>query len=409
MKKIIACMIILLFLGCISDNPFIADPDVGWEGGNAHPHIIMAGTESGGWGSLQLNDLDPEIDGIQDVIILGFSDDILPSTINALSFVMTETFPGTGSFQFDSINYSEEIRTAVLSGTFMEETAYLLTVTAGTVTDLLGNELDPNHNALYDGSPWDDRLFTFATDYYIEMYDITPPGISYSTPSGGTVSDLIPDIGVYFHNGPMDSTYLTLDNFHMVRTSDSSVVELKLISVTSSSIVANPIDSLSYGTRYTVHLSADIADSSGNYLDSNGDGYVWPNEPDLVWNFQTEDDPTTPIHTIPPTIDNAVLMSGNNSVQIEFEQSLTGDDVVMDPNTFIAANIQVIDVDGSIPIVFETTPNPAIVICMLQRTARGTVTLYLSCNIADQYGNLFDGNNDGMGGIPGEDDWQGIL
>ncbi|NOQ23074.1 MAG: hypothetical protein GQ565_10570 [Candidatus Aegiribacteria sp.] len=399
-------VLLLLLLGCSQDNPFKADTEVQWEGGNEHPHIDMVGTESGGFGSSQFNDLDPDRNGIQDAVMLSFDKDINPLTIIAASFKMVETDPGTGPVQFESISYYPEARTAVLVGTFTDNTAYLLTVTAGGVQDISGNQLDPNHNALYDGSPWDDRRATFFAGS-AAMCDITSPSISNYYPRTGDISTLLPIPRVFFNDGPMDVSLLNLDNFTLVRTSDSASVVLQLVNATPNDIFATPVSDLSYGTRYTVRLSAQVADSSGNYLDTNGDGYIWPNEPDLVWDFRIIDDTTT--HTEPPAVDQATLMSGNTLVRIEFDKSLSGDDVVMDAATFIAANIQVIDSNGSIPIVFETAADPGAVNCLLQRSTEGTATLHISCEVADEYGNLLDGNNDGLGGTPGEDDWSGTL
>jgi len=399
-------ILLLLLLGCGTDNPFKADPEVQCEGGNEHPHIDLAGTESGGFGSSQFSDLDPERDGIQDAVMLSFDKDIDPSTITAASFEMIKTDPGTGSVQFESISYYPEDRTAILVGTFSDDTAYLLTVTAGSVLDITGNELDPNHNALYDGSPWDDRLFTFIAGA-ATMRDITSPSIDGFFPNTGNISNLTPQPRVLFNNGPMKVSQLNLNNFTLVRTSDSASVALQVISATGSQIVTTPVNDLSYGIRYTVRLSAQITDDAGNYLDTNGDGYVWPNEPDLVWDFKITDDAST--HTEPPAVDQATLMSGNTWVRIEFEKSLSGDDVVMDAATFIAANIQVIDNNGSIPIVFETGADPGAVNCLLQRSTEGTATLYVSCEVADEYGNLLDGDHNGLGGTPGEDDWSEVL
>ncbi len=406
MKIFTACILILLLLGCAKDNPFKAAPEVQWEGGNAHPHISMAGTESGGFGNYRFSDLDPGTGGIQDAVILGFDKEIDPATVTAASFEMVETSPGTATVQFTKVTYYPEDRTAVLEGNFSNDTAYLLTVKAGTVQDIKGNALDPNHNALYDGSPWDDRLLTFFAGN-AETRDITPPGITNNFPNVGNVVNLLPAPRVFFSNGPMDLSQLTLSNFTLVRTSDSSSISLRILSVTPDGLTTESLDSLSHGTRYTVRLSSQIADSAGNYLDTNGDGYVWPDEPDLVWDFMIIDDSTT--HSAPPAVAQATLMPGRTSVHIEFNQSLTGNDVIMDPNTFIAANIQVTDNNGSIPMDFETGADPSSVQCLLQRKAQGTVTLFVSCKVADEHGNMLDGNNDGLGGNPAVDDWSRVL
>ncbi len=408
MKRITAgiSILLLLLLGCVQDNPFKADSEVQWEGGNEHPHIDMVGTESGGFGSSQFSDLDPERNGIQDAVILSFDKDIDPSTVIASSFEMVETDPGTGSVQFESISYYPEDGTAVLVGTFSDDTAYLLTVTAGSIRDITGNELDPNHNALFDGSPWDDRLATFFAGS-AAMRDITPPSIENHYPGTGGIILIRPNPRAYFTNGPIDVSQLNLNNFTLVRTSDSTSIDLEILAATGTEIYTVTVNDLSYGTRYTVRLSAQITDESGNLLDTNGDGYVWPDEPDFVWDFQLIDDSTT--HGTPSALTTAYLLPGNTSVRIEFEQSLTGDDVVMDDATFIAANIQVTDDNGSIPLTFETGADPSAVNCMLQRYPEGTVRLFISCNVSDEYGNLFDGDNNGLGGTPGEDDWFGVL
>lgn len=73
MKLIAECAIILLLAGCAEDNPFTADTVVQPGGGADRPHIDAAGTESGGAGSTQLSDMDPETPGIQDAVTLHIS------------------------------------------------------------------------------------------------------------------------------------------------------------------------------------------------------------------------------------------------------------------------------------------------------------------------------------------------
>lgn len=406
MKRLAACLIILLLLGCAEDNPFRADTQVQSGGGTDRPHIDAAGTESGGAGSSQLSDMDPETPGIQDAVIIQFDKEMDPASITASSFQMERTDPGQGTVSFNSVDYYPEIRTAVLTGTFTDDTAYLLTVTAGSVTDIAGMELDPNRNAAYDGSPWDDRLLAFATGA-AGLPDVTSPRIDLNAPYGGGVTNLRPNVRVFFQDGPMDESQLTLSRLTLVRTSDSSAVELELLQVSGDGIITNPADSLSSGTRYTARLSAGLADSSGNILDTNGDGLVWPDEPDLVWDFQTADDSTT--HSAPPTLAEAVLMPGLLQVNMEFEESLTGALAEMDPATFTASTVQAMDSEGSIPLSFYAGADPASMYALLQRTPQGPVTLHISCSVADVHGNLFDGNNDGLGGTPEEDDWWGVL
>jgi len=406
MRTIATLATILLLLGCAEDNPFKADPEVQWEGGESHPHIEGIGTESGGMGSFLLSDLDPDVPGIQDAVMIEFDKTMDPSTIVSGAFQMEETFPGSGPVDLQDVQYYPEIRRAVLTATFSDDTGYLLTIPAGSVLDIAGMQMDPNRNAVYDGPPWDDVRGAFAAGAG-QLPDISTPIIDNKVPNNGGKTDFLPDIWVSFIDGPMDVSDLTLNNFTLVRTSDSSEVPLQLLNASATMIIARPQDSLEYGTRYTVRLSAQLADSSGNSLDTNGDGYVWPDEPDLVWDFQMIDDSTTT--STPPTLGDATLMPGGLSVRIEFQESLTGDQVDMDETTFTASNIQLMDGEGSIPLDFETGADPSAVECLLQRQPAGPVTLYISCNVADEYGNLFDGDNNGLGGNPEEDDWWGVL
>jgi hypothetical protein len=406
MKRILLSTMILFLLGCAEDNPFKADPEVEWEGGGQHPHVEAVGTESGGMGTIQLSDVDPSRQGIQDAVWITFDKDMDDATFTASGFQMQETYPGTSTMTFENIDYDAQTRTVMLSGTFSDDTAYLLTIGAGALLDIVGLELDPNRNALYDGSPWDDDRFAFVAGTAV-LTDITTPIVDNKAPNNGGKTELRPDIFVSFIDGPMDVSYLTLGNYSLVRTSDSASVPLQVVEATSTRIVARPVDSLDWGERYTVRLSSQIADSSGNMLDTNGDGYVWPDEPDLVWDFQMADDSTT--SNMPPTLQQAFLMPGNQSVWISFEESLTGDYVEMDASTFIAGYIQVIDAQGSVPIDFRTVSDPSSVECVLQRAVQAPVTLYISASVADVNGNLFDGDNNGLGGTPGEDDWSGVL
>ena len=408
MKKMItiAGLLALIAAGCgPEDNPFAADPDTGLQGGAALPVILRSGTLSGGPGSSVIEDIDPGTAGIQDGLTLDFNDVMDPSTIVASSFILESTTEGSPSISIDEIVYIEETESAVIYATFESETAYMLTVLADLVTDIAGNPVDANHNGIADGSPWDDARFTFHTGS-AEETDITPPVVSANTPQGGGLNDPGTEITVEFENGPMDVSLLTTANMTIVRTSDSSAVSAELIGAGDDYITIRATSDLQWGERYTIRLSSEVADESGNLLDTNGDGFIWPDEPDFIWDIQMADDEST--HKTPPTVENATLAIADGWILIEFIQSLTGEDVIMDEATIIQQNIQLTDNQGNVPLSFEMSAGDE-VYCFFQRPVSGSLTLWVSAMVQDEYGNYLDGNEDGLGGTPGVDDWSRVF
>lgn len=395
---------LLLFAACVEDNPYGTNPDAEWQGGDDHPHVQAWGTLSGGLGSTVLSDLDPDAADIQDALLLSFDRSMSPGAMAASAFQITETSPGSGEVEVEQVIYHPDIRRVEVHATFGDETAYLLTVPAGALTDLAGNPLDPNRNAIEDGSPWDDMLVAYHSGS-AEEADLQPPSVAQHSPQGGGLTERLPQVRLVFSGGPMDVSTLTLDNLTMVRTSDSASVSMSLDTATANTMTATPVDSLDFGTRYTVRLSASVADSAGNLLDGNGDGYIWPDEEDFLWDLQIADD--TSSHGTPPTVRNAESHIG--WFKVNFEESLTGDQVEMDESTLVAANIQASDDRGLIPLEIEVDMQSDGVFCYMQRTASGPITVWVSANVQDQYGNGLDGDGDGLGGTPGEDDWSTQL
>jgi hypothetical protein len=395
---------LLLVAACVEDNPYGANPDVGWQGGDGHPQVQAWGTLSGGLGSTVLNDLDPDNAGIQDALLLSFDRSMSPGLMTSSAFEIVETSPGSGQVDVEEVIYHPEIRRVEVHATFADETAYLLTVPAGTLTDLVGNPLDPNRNAIEDGSPWDDLRVAYHSGS-AEETDLNPPTVSQHSPQGGGLTERLPQVTILFSDGPMDVSTLTLQNLTMVRTSDSAAVSMSLDMATAQTMMATPNDSLDFGERYTLRLSAAVADSAGNTLDGNGDGYLWPDERDYTWDIQIADDGSS--HGNPPGVRNAEGHLG--WFKINFEESLTGDQVIMDQSTLITENVQAMDDLGMIPLDLVVDMQSDGVYCYLQRSASGPVVVWVSANVRDQYGNGLDGNGDGLGGTPGEDDWSTQL
>ncbi len=402
MKRIAetALVLIIVLTGCVEDNPFNAGSQNNWEGGGSYPHIVQQGTWSGGSGSHVLSDMDPDAAGVQDAMVLTFDQPMDPATLTAGDFVIESTTGIPATVTPDEIIYAPENGTVTLHATFQTETAYLLTAPAGASMSIAGKQLDANHNALYDGSPWDDSRFTFFNGSAVEA-DIIHPTINDHWPTGGGNTNQRPDITILFANGPMDVSMLTAENFYMVKTSDSSAVNAPVTIASAGQITIVPTSDLGWGERYTLRLRARVDDSAGNTLDVPPIPWVWPDEPDYTWDFQMDDDATS--HKTPPTVSQAVLTT--DYVVVTFEESLTGNSVVMDTGSFNATNIQLYDDLGMIPLQYQASPAEDEVYCYPERPVGAGATIWISAYTLDQYGNPLDGNNDGLGGTPGEDDW----
>jgi hypothetical protein len=393
---VIGLVALLVSTGCgPDDNPFTADPDAGWQGGSAYPHAASWGTLSGGMGNHVLNDVDPNAAGLQDGILVEFDDSMDPEDFTGSAFALESVYPDTAGVAFESIDYMEENRTAVLYGTFEFDRAYILTINAGTLTDLGGNGLDPNQNNLMDGSPWDDALGQFYNGSAPEP-DLVNPVIVDALPYGGGINDQNTWITLNFEDGPMDLSYLTLEYIDLLRTSDSSQVAIHVVSATPTQLIVQPDAALDWGGRYTVRLLSSLRDDSGNLLDTNGDGYIWPDEQNRLWDFQLSDDGTT--HNTPPTVAGVILDPDYEWLMIEFHEAITAEFVVMNSATMIAENIQLFDSEGMIPLEFEMHPAGNKVYCYFQRSTGGALDLWVSTNVMDEYGNNLDGNGDGLSG-----------
>ncbi len=398
---ITAALLASALAGCGAENPFGGDPGHQWEGGTAPPVVTGTWTMSSGGGSSLINDIDPLQDGIQDALVIQFDKPMAPSGFTVASLALETTWPSTGAVQIDEVIYEEETARAKIWATFTTETAFMLTIQAGALSDLSGDILDANHNGVFDGAPWDDHRSTFHTGSAPEA-DLRSPVLDAHNPAGGGLGNPLPDISVNFGFGPMDTATLTADNFTLVRTSDSSEVSVQLIAATPDQIVIRPRSDLAWGERYTVRLSASVADESGNLLDVNGDGFVWPDEADYLWDFQLADDASS--HGTPPTVAGVLLGPDREWILVEFYQSLTHIPVVMDAGSYTAATIVLHDNQGLVPLTFQPQPSGRQVICFPQRYPGEGITLAVTSGVRDEWGNGLDGNEDGMGGTPG-DDW----
>ncbi|MBI4725679.1 hypothetical protein HY768_00375 [candidate division TA06 bacterium] len=298
------------------------------------------------------------------------------------------------------------------TGGFAFDHAYLLVISAN-VTNKDGAHLDGNGNGTYDGTPYDDKLYAFQIGSGpLDSVRTTPPTVSSTTPADGQrVAMSTQIITVNFSNGPMDTLLLKpLSNYSLKRTDNNTTVPLYLRGVTAGSVslgINIPSDSLVVaGAKYEFRILGNTlkatADTTGvdSYLlkldtDENGAKAV---EPDYIVKFEPADTTTAEKYTYPQV--NTYANAGDY-YRMTFTKK-------MDISTFTTANIMFMDGSGYLPGEIVPDLDSIGFRYYYKRTVSGTVAPYVHMETADKFGNLLDGNNNGIGGEEGLDNWPGV-
>jgi parallel beta-helix repeat protein len=198
-------------------------------------------------------------------------------------------------------------RIIVLNVTAMDfSTDYMLTVSGSIAQDILARGLDGNSNGVSEGSPSDDYILRFRTEDIAQVVSHGPDGI------GKPVESLI---SICFSK-PMDGA--SVEQF------------LSILPGTSRWSWWNWIGSclyvdadLEHGTTYTVSISGDAEDTSGNGLDGNGDGTLQGGNADkYAWQFSTVADSVPPqvVDTYPA--DGQTNLDLNTNLIINFTETI---------------------------------------------------------------------------------------
>jgi len=322
---------LVLVFGCSkSDNPF--DPNKSGYNETVQENIsFIAATTPAPNGQIQ--DADPGTSEIEGEIDIWFQDYMNASTVTTSNIVIRDTTNG-GAIQGASLTYYPEIKKAVFRGTFSNDAVFIVTVKSD-LENQAGVKFDGNGNGSFDGSPYDDYRYKFYTGTgNVGDYDFVHPEINGFTPGISNGVNVLPVIIVQFTGADVDTTTLTLSNFHLVKASSQVAVSCSLLLSTHSQIIFMPKDTIDQATEYAVTVNcANVEDTCGNVLlglQDDNEGWV-ANIGDYSWDFIT--DITDTLHDgTPPSVSSA------NAGTVELVVRFNDD---MDLSTFTTSNIRV--------------------------------------------------------------------
>ncbi len=183
-------------------------------------------------------------------ILAGFSEPVDAATISA-STCFLSVGPNPVNCQMDYTMMDNDKKVLLTPGILLQhETDYTLHITSG-VTDLHGNGLSSEYTSTFTTIP----------------ADIEAPSVTGVVPADGAGS-IFPtaNITVIFSE-PVDASTLEA-GFTLSTANISDVPASFTLNQSGSTVTFDPVNSLMEGTTYTVTLTADITDLSGNPLSS---------------------------------------------------------------------------------------------------------------------------------------------
>jgi len=386
--------IFLVLLACSADqNPLSSESTKGIV--SSSERILPRVTDIIPSDKGQLSDQDVVSAGTQGTIEIEFNEHMDSNTIN-LENIKIRKIDGPEITGSELTYYANRKLVIIQNNLFPPRSAYLINISP-KIKDLNGNPLDGNNNGTDDGE-YDEfvsQFYTSGGNSYLK--DFTPPRISSWSPTGnGNLRS--PSIRLNFTTSDLDTTTLNTLNIQLANSETGGRVDLTKVYVSDAQARFIPSDPLEYGKRYTVTVKAlAIKDLEGNSLDTDEDGVSLPTEKDFTWEFIVTDGPNT--DGTPPQVNRVNTLS--DRAEITFNEE-------MDKNTFTLDNIRFFDNDGYIPGLIEPNISGSMVIYYFDRMKFGTVKYYISMEVTDKAGNKLDGDKDGIGGEPGEDDYSSL-
>ena len=150
----------------------------------------------------------------------------------------------------------------------------------GTASAVTGATLDANMDGVGGGSPEDDLVWQFTTEY------APIPGVSAFSPQDKQLNVLVSEqVSVTFTEA-MDQA--SVENVFSLVSSEGQSVS-GAFQWTDNTLVFVPSQNLEYNATYQAQVSGAAVSAKGAGLDANGDGVAEGSpKDDLTWSFSTE-------------------------------------------------------------------------------------------------------------------------
>jgi len=195
-----------------------------------------------------------------------FSEAIAITTFSASTFAVNPVISGSFGFSGDTVTVNPD-------PALDYSTTYVVSLTTG-ITDLAGNRLAAN------------KSWSFTT---ADNPATTPPQVIATSPSANS-TDIDPTTSITAtFSKTIDPTTVTTASFTVDGVTGT-------VSLSDSTAVFVPNDTLAFNTLHTARLDTTVTDTFGNHLTAP-----------YTWNFTTGDDPLIPTASIWSPVDSVII------------------------------------------------------------------------------------------------------
>lgn len=320
---------------------------------------------------------------INDVITITFNQDMNQTSVeNAITF----NHPLTGTYSWTGLT----VATFTPDSPLDYSTSYLVFINSSMAMSNGGEYFDGNGNGVAEGSPTDDKVWFFTTEYN-ETAGVLPEVVS-KWPSG--ILTRINNYKIYVNFSQAMNTIETQSSFSI----SPNIIGHFYWQNGDQTMVYSLDETCAYNTTYTVTLDASLAnDRSGEFLDGNGNGTAEGAPVDnYIWNFTTvsaSQPPRVNYHQ-PTGVDLSVWTTTDVGIGFDDFMNMTSVQAAFNITPFVAGTFYW---DDGFAYVFDT---------ILDFSTTYTVTLSgnLTTGAKDISGFMLDGDGDGTSeGSPTDD------
>ncbi len=341
----------------------------------------------------RFSDVNPDSAGIQDRVIINLS---APFTVGD-GGVEVKGVRGKviGDVDFTYVVNNYEKRLVIYLSGIKDSTTYEVLLHSNLVKDLSGNFLDGNYNGKPDSS-FDDFIAYFrGPNPDAGIPDNSPLSVMFTFFSDQISGDALTNDTLFvWLSRVVDSTTIS-GNFLLAKYPEGEDFSSHVSSYgigSSGNIVFFVLSGLDDARGYTFILKNGIKDTAGRALDGNGNGIIEVEDNDTIFfNVAVGDSEAVEY----PELDG--INYDNTSIILEFSKP-------MDISTFGDSTVVVFDYNNNRVYSRLSLYPDKMHLKVEPMVPLSSGRIYLSRNLKDTSGLMFDGNSNGFGGEPGADD-----